>query len=226
MPKKCPRVECGKNKCCQVLRKISIPAALGDDSKDSEVAPKNGAYRNALVEYEANGALYIYSSEGIYTLIGITKGASATVEYVNEGDIATLSSAKLYTNNIGGSVIDEAKEYSDTKDAETLAAAKAYTDSHSGGGGTDRAYVDQQDAATLQNAKNYADQQVNILRSTVTGEINQAGANTLQSAKGYTDQQVAQTFANAPVITMTDTDPGEGQPLEANHFIAVYQGGE
>lgn len=26
----------------------------------------------------------------------------------------------------------------------------------------------------------------------------------------------------APVITMTTTDPGEGQPLEPNHFIAVY----
>ena len=25
-----------------------------------------------------------------------------------------------------------------------------------------------------------------------------------------------------PVITMTSTDPGEGQPLEDNHFIAVY----
>jgi len=26
-----------------------------------------------------------------------------------------------------------------------------------------------------------------------------------------------------PVITMTDTDPGEGSPLAANHFIAVYE---
>lgn len=28
-----------------------------------------------------------------------------------------------------------------------------------------------------------------------------------------------------PVITMTDTDPGEGQPLAANNFIAVYEPG-
>jgi hypothetical protein len=26
-----------------------------------------------------------------------------------------------------------------------------------------------------------------------------------------------------PVITMTSTDPGEGQPLAANNFIAVYE---
>ena len=30
------------------------------------------------------------------------------------------------------------------------------------------------------------------------------------------------TDQNIPVITMTSTDPGEGQPLAANHFIAVY----
>ena len=29
-----------------------------------------------------------------------------------------------------------------------------------------------------------------------------------------------------PVITMTDTDPGEGVALAANNFIAVYQGVE
>lgn len=26
-----------------------------------------------------------------------------------------------------------------------------------------------------------------------------------------------------PIITMTTEDPGEGEPLEANHFIAVYE---
>lgn len=35
------------------------------------------------------------------------------------------------------------------------------------------------------------------------------------ATKGYVD-------ATAPVITMTDTDPGEGSPLAANNFIGVY----
>ena len=30
---------------------------------------------------------------------------------------------------------------------------------------------------------------------------------------------------NVPIILMTDTDPGEGSPLAANTFVAVYQGG-
>lgn len=28
---------------------------------------------------------------------------------------------------------------------------------------------------------------------------------------------------DVPVITMQTADPGEGQPLAANHFIAVYE---
>lgn len=41
----------------------------------------------------------------------------------------------------------------------------------------------------------------------------------------FTANQSSNTTANitVPVITMTTTDPGEGQPLEVNHFIAVYQ---
>lgn len=49
------------------FRKVVIPAVMGDDSEGSDYAPENGLYKNSLVEYEANGAIYIYSSDGIYT---------------------------------------------------------------------------------------------------------------------------------------------------------------
>lgn len=65
----CPKHDCRKDSCKCGLRLISFPAALGDDSKGSPVAPKNGDYCNALVKYESNGHLYIYSSEGVPTLI-------------------------------------------------------------------------------------------------------------------------------------------------------------
>lgn len=66
----CPNISCGnkKDNCCG-LSKVFIAAILGDDSSKSKVRPCNGAYRNAIVEYEANGAVYIYSSDGIYTNI-------------------------------------------------------------------------------------------------------------------------------------------------------------
>lgn len=61
----CPKHDCRKDSCKCGLRLISFPAALGDDSKGSPVAPKNGDYCNALVKYESNGHIYVYSTEGV-----------------------------------------------------------------------------------------------------------------------------------------------------------------
>lgn len=65
----CRKVDCRKNSCKCGIEKVFIPAAMGDDSEGSPIAPANGAYCNALVVYEANGHKYIYSKEGIPTLI-------------------------------------------------------------------------------------------------------------------------------------------------------------
>lgn len=65
----CPKYNCRKNNCKCGLRYANIPAVLGDDSADSDVAPKNGNYCNTIVEYEANGHKYIYTSEGVPVLV-------------------------------------------------------------------------------------------------------------------------------------------------------------
>lgn len=60
-------MNCRKDDCCGCpFRKVVIPAAAGDD-KTGTILPENGLFANALVEYEANGALYIYASDGIFT---------------------------------------------------------------------------------------------------------------------------------------------------------------
>lgn len=67
----CPVFDCHKkdDKCCYIVYSI-IPASLGDDSDDSEVAPENGRYCNRFVRYEANDHLYFYDSNG--TLINLS----------------------------------------------------------------------------------------------------------------------------------------------------------
>ena len=134
---------CGKPKddCCP-FRKIVIPAVMGDDSEDSPSAPENGAYVNALVEYEANGAMYMYASDGIFTKLSMVAGSAgaATVDYVDQQDAKTLADAKEYADSIVPTV-DVTKAYVDQHDADTLEEAKAYTDAHSGGG-SEAMYVD------------------------------------------------------------------------------------
>ena len=134
---------CGKSKddCCP-FRKIVIPAVMGDDSEDSPSAPENGAYVNALVEYEANGAMYMYASDGIFTKLSMVAGSAgaATVDYVDKQDAKMLSDAKTYADSIVPTV-DVTKAYVDQHDADTLEEAKAYTDAHSGSG-SEAMYVD------------------------------------------------------------------------------------
>ena len=134
---------CGKSKddCCP-FRKIVIPAVMGDDSEDSPSAPENGAYVNALVEYEANGAMYMYASDGIFTKLSMVAGSAgaASVSYVDKQDAKMLSDAKAYADSIVPTV-DVTKAYVDQQDADTLEEAKAYTDAHSGSG-SEAMYVD------------------------------------------------------------------------------------
>lgn len=200
---------CGKPKDdCLPFRKIVIPAVMGDDSEDSPSAPENGAYCNALVEYEANGAMYIYASDGIYTKISMVAGGTgaASITYV------------------------------DAQDARILSEAKAYTDEHSGQGGVSQQYVDDRDAAILTEAKTYADNiGANTLSSAKTyaeGEAETAlsdakdyadgvGAATLASANAAISTAITQ--ANVPTFTLSTSDIGEGSPLAANNFYGVYE---
>lgn len=236
---RCPKVDCG-DKCSDVpFRKVNIPASMGDDIT-GEYIPENGLYKNAFVEYEANGALYIYSSDGIFTKLGFNTqgGGEVSKQYVDIQDASTLQAAKDYADsqataagnaaqdyayNISASNLQTAKDYADAQDALTLQAAKDYTDAHSGQGGVSQQYVDDHDAATLQDAKDYADGQI----SSAVGDLDQEVDDLRDSLAQVAFTGDYDDLIGAPdqvVITMTDTDPGEGVPLPANHFIAVYQG--
>ena len=74
-----PKCDCEKDRClspavlqinnhdCPTLfHKVVVPAAMGDDVTNP---PRNGQYRNVLLVYEANGHVYMFSSDGIPTFI-------------------------------------------------------------------------------------------------------------------------------------------------------------
>lgn len=192
--------------------------------------PKTSDYCNTIVVDEDKGVQYIFDSDGVWTTYTSKQQEGAPMGYVNAKALAAQEAAEDYADSKDAIILQEAKDYADQhggqvtkqyvddQDAATLQAAKDYTDAHSGQGGVSQQYVDQQDATTLQSAKDYAvlqdsanltlakdyaDAQDTLLHTSITSEINTA-------------------FSNAPVITVTDTDPGEGAVLAANHFIAVY----
>lgn len=83
----CPNIDCHNNKDCCPFRKIVIPSVMGGDSEGEDYAPENGAYRNALVEYESNGHIYMYSSDGIPTRLTSESGTSDYMALTNKPSI-------------------------------------------------------------------------------------------------------------------------------------------
>ena len=59
-------LEIHNNECPVLFHKVLVPAAMGDDIDNP---PKNGQYRNVLLQYEANKHIYMFSSDGIPTYI-------------------------------------------------------------------------------------------------------------------------------------------------------------
>lgn len=49
-----------------LLRKVTIPASMGDEN---DTPPAIGKYRNVILRYETTGSIYLYSSDGIPTKI-------------------------------------------------------------------------------------------------------------------------------------------------------------
>lgn len=49
-----------------LLRKVVLPASMGTEE---ETPASIGKYHNVLLVYEANGHIYLYSSDGIPTLL-------------------------------------------------------------------------------------------------------------------------------------------------------------
>lgn len=95
----CPQFSCHK-KCAKLWDFYDIVASLGDDSEDSEVAPKNGAFCNAVVRYEAGGAIYLYSSDGIP--VKLSDGTQTGIFIPKlEVDTQTMTAILSWTNNVG-----------------------------------------------------------------------------------------------------------------------------
>lgn len=240
----CPKTLCGQKKedCCWVT-KVVIAAVLGDDSEDSKVKPVPGAYTNKIVEYEANGAIYFYSSEGLFTKLGnkLPSSEVATVEYVDTlnqktkkelkdfsdaGDVATLQLANAQAQVRELQVLTDAKDYTDGKATATLNSAETYTDTKVATSlQAAKDYADAGDAATLQAAKDYTD---SAASSVVTRQyVDNGDSTTLATAKNYTNDELT-TLSQSLATVATTGDYGDllNQPIVPNITVTSVDPGE
>lgn len=129
----CPKYDCRKENCKCGMKRVFLATALGDDSEDSPIAPKNGAYCNAIVVYEANEHVYIYSTEGIPTLVESNgKEIKKLIEELEDG-LAQEILDRQAADNALQQEIDDIKSSPDVVDiVATYAALQAYDTSHLG----------------------------------------------------------------------------------------------
>lgn len=131
--KSCPKYDCKKENCKCGLKKVFLASALGDDSEKSPIAPKNGAYCNAIVVYEANNDVYIYSSEGIPTLVEAgSSNIQRTIKNLEDGLAKEILDRQAGDKTLQDE-IDEIKNSPDVVDiVATYADLQAYDTSKLG----------------------------------------------------------------------------------------------
>lgn len=110
MPK-CPK-DCKKQNPL-IFKKTVIPAIVGNDDV---TPPENGAFCNMLVVYEATGNAYLYSSDGVPTLL-------STTDYTRLNNLPTINGeiilGDLTLEDLGISQLVEA-EAEDRREADTI----------------------------------------------------------------------------------------------------------
>lgn len=197
-----------------LFHKVVIPASLGDDTT---LPPKIGAYCNALLEYEANGHLYLYSSDGIPTFLYIEVAeiqsqidalSAVVATKATLSSLSTVATTGSYNDLTDKPDIPTAVQ-SDWTEADTEAVDYIKNKPNLATVATTGSYTDLSNTPTIPTVND----------STLTIQSNGTTAGTF-TANSSTDTTINIT---SPTITMTTVDPGEGASLAENNFIAVYE---
>ena len=137
-----PKCNCKKDKCLSpavlqinnqdcptVFHKVTFPAAMGDDETNP---PRNGQYRNVLLVYEANGHVYMFSSDGIPTLISDgSRGIDDYNELLNKPSVdghELVGDSSLDDIGVIDAIEEALEDYTPTSDLAEVAFSGDYED--------------------------------------------------------------------------------------------------
>ena len=125
-----PKVlEIHNHECPVLFHKVVVPAAIGDDGTNP---PRNGQYRNVLLVYEANGHVYLFSSDGIPTFI--SDGGSGTIDYEELENKPSINGHELVGDSsledigVDDAIADALEDYTKTDDLAAVALSGDYDD--------------------------------------------------------------------------------------------------
>lgn len=125
-----PKVlEIHNHECPVLFHRVVVPAAIGDDETNP---PRNGQYRNVLLVYEANGHVYLFSSDGIPTFI--SDGGSGTIDYEELENKPSINGHELVGDSsledigVDDAIADALEDYTKTDDLATVALSGDYDD--------------------------------------------------------------------------------------------------
>ena len=173
---------------------IAAGQAYSVDYGTNPVVMNTGTSSNAVFDF--------YIPKGEQGLDGAVRYTAGTgIGITEDNTIYATGEARTDWGAITGDIQNQTdlQNALQTATGGAEAVAKAYTD------------------AQLANYTKTADlPAVNNGTLTITNNGSTIGTFTANSASNQTVE------VGAPVITMTSTDPGEGSPLAANHFIFVY----
>lgn len=203
-----------------LLRKVVIPTSMGTEE---QVPVEPGRYFNVLLEYEANGHLYLYSSDGIPTEItaNITEIERALARLDTKIDAETEN--REIADNAIEQEIEELRNSPDVVDiVATYAALQAYDTSSLGNNDVVRVLTDE----THDNESTYyrwdKPNSQWIFIGAVEGYYTKAQTDNLLAAK----QNVLTPGANIQIVedTISATDTtytaGNGLSLNGTEFSA------
>ena len=110
-----------------LLRKVLVPASMGDEST---FPPTIGKYHNVLLEYEASGGIYLYSSDGIPTKLSsdvteLQAQLNALRVRVGEEEVARADADTVLSNRITSldsslATVAKTGSYNDLSDKPTI----------------------------------------------------------------------------------------------------------
>ena len=191
-------IEINNPEALVLLRKVVIPASMGTEE---QVPPAVGKYRNVLLQYEANGHIYLYSSDGIPTAITANIPQEILDSIADlEDDVDDLQEQ-----------IDDLKNSPDVVDiVPTYAALQAYDTSKLGDNDIVRVLQDEQHDGQSTYYRWNATTQAWVYIGTVGDYYTKGQVDDLLDDKQDTLTAGANVQINNNVISATDTTYSAG----------------